>query len=255
MAEEEEPPAADENVIPETGLVLTYTEEWVSEWNKSPSEASILELKQLNALQFRDEILCDFAFYNLMHCRSIVLNTKGTAIFCTLLESCALSITERDTTFDLLFKRFSDGIKAHKHAGYFSPAECKLMVDYAVGTFFKHFVLYRMCLDFVQKPARRFMCEVALEEPSFPPPTLVGAENITEKEKALQEQQAAENAGAAGEAGSTGPPEGQTGDQGAPVEDDEPIPPELQKILDLEVTASETRIREKLTMLHEKTNK
>mmetsp|Transcript_27785 Transcript_27785/g.70172 ORF Transcript_27785/g.70172 Transcript_27785/m.70172 type:complete len:257 (-) Transcript_27785:208-978(-) len=255
MAEPEEQGGGEDDapqewIIPETGLRVTYTEEWIAQWNKEPSDASILELRDLNALQFRDEILCDFMYYNLMHCRSICLGTKGTAIFCTLMDGLAMSMTEPTTSLDSHFHTFSESMKAHRKAGYFSPEESKLMIDYVVGTFFKHFTLYRMCLDFVQKPARRFMCEVALEEPSFPARSLAGAENISQKARDAEPPPPP-----AEEAGGTAAKE--DGEENAEEEgaEDDPLPPELERILELEVTTTEARIREKLMTLHDKTNK
>ncbi|CAD7922194.1 unnamed protein product [Amoebophrya sp. A25] len=246
---EEGPPAGgEETIIPETGLHVTYTPEWIETWNKNPTETSIHELRELSVtILFRDEILADFIYYNLMHCRSICLSTMGTAIFCTVMESLALSMTEASSSFEVLFKTFADHMKRHQDAGYFTAEEAKLMVDYAMGTFFKHFTLYRMCLDFVQKPARRFMCEVALEEPSFPPPVLVGAENISEKarQEAAAADLPAESAGG----------EAKGGEAEEVVYDGNELSPEKKKILDMKIAESEGRIRNKLGDLLERTTK
>eukprot|EP00929_Paragymnodinium_shiwhaense_P010592 TRINITY_DN115380_c0_g1_i1.p1 TRINITY_DN115380_c0_g1~~TRINITY_DN115380_c0_g1_i1.p1 ORF type:complete len:379 (-),score=124.94 TRINITY_DN115380_c0_g1_i1:131-1267(-) len=184
---------------------------------------ALLRLEELYPDPAQRDIVKDYHVFALEQARSLCLTAGQTAVFhaimARLLERIRESMLERQPlTSSDCFQEFQQLVVAHatndppKRLQIFSTTEARLLVDFAAGTIFKHFLLYQCAVGSPEKvEVRQFVDTV--ERPR-PPPALNGAREVVKPKRQVKTAEGGEADGAAGAA------DGEAAEGGAGAQDE-----------------------------------
>jgi hypothetical protein len=143
----------------------------------------MLGLKERYAVG-RIDIVCDFHLYNLIHAKSLCLNSVQGAVFLGIMDHMLRKMTSASPTADMqpsdmctseiCFKEFQHIMLSHARQeppdrlGIFRDSEVRLLTDFAAVTLFKHYLLYQYCMNF-DREVETLRFNPQLERPSAPP--------------------------------------------------------------------------------------
>lgn len=181
-----EPPSLEQLKELSTGLVLPLRGVEVTKlWQQSGLELheemdALLELEVNFTDPTKRDIARDFHIFSLEHARSIALTVGQAAVFHAIMARVLEFIRNNKPTAGALdgtskcFEEFKDLVVQHaandppSRLAIFSAAEARLLVDFATGTVFKHFLLYQCCVHEEQQ-VEHFRTIENLERPLKPP--------------------------------------------------------------------------------------
>eukprot|EP00927_Polykrikos_kofoidii_P004684 TRINITY_DN11857_c0_g1_i1.p1 TRINITY_DN11857_c0_g1~~TRINITY_DN11857_c0_g1_i1.p1 ORF type:complete len:404 (-),score=80.96 TRINITY_DN11857_c0_g1_i1:214-1311(-) len=189
-----EPPGLDKMDELPTGLQLPLRGEMMVEiWDaqdpvvQSAMLTRLLGLDKAYPNERQREIVSDFHLFSVRQAQAICLSSAKAAVFVAVMaEVLALARgeprghgTADEQSMDGLhscsecFQEFRRLLLMHAHedpplrCGIFTPSDVKLLTDFTVSTFFRHFTLYQFCATFANDPPR-LRCSATLERPGAP---------------------------------------------------------------------------------------
>lgn len=152
----------------------------------------LLDLKAVYPEPAQRDIVKDYHVFALEHARSLQLTSGQISVFhafmARLLDKIRQAALNQDgiLTASDCFQEFQELVIAHathdppKRLQIFTAAEARLLVDFASGTVFKHFLLYMCTLGYQEKvEVQTFVNTV--ERPR-PPPALATARELKKSE-------------------------------------------------------------------------
>eukprot|EP00747_Dinoflagellata_sp_TGD_P025750 gnl/TRDRNA2_/TRDRNA2_131458_c0_seq1.p1 gnl/TRDRNA2_/TRDRNA2_131458_c0~~gnl/TRDRNA2_/TRDRNA2_131458_c0_seq1.p1 ORF type:complete len:543 (+),score=121.68 gnl/TRDRNA2_/TRDRNA2_131458_c0_seq1:77-1630(+) len=133
---------------------------------------------------FQDEVVIDFFFYLLVHCRSICLNAQKSAVVVAIMDQVFSSMHRRSQTSPCIgesytvtecFQEYKKLITAHSAATpgdyrlcILTPPDVKQISDYVSTAFFQHQILYQSVLVCPQNVVVTYV-DACLDRPREPP--------------------------------------------------------------------------------------
>jgi len=144
-----------------------------------------LGLEQVFPAPAQREIVTDFHIFNLAQAKSLCLNTVQAAVFLAIMDQILQMTLDRGgnpaakphemCSAAACFKEFERLILMHAMdtpgcLRIFQDSEVRLLTDFVSTTFFKHFLLYRYCINF-DREVEVLRFSMGVERP-LPPPEL-----------------------------------------------------------------------------------
>jgi hypothetical protein len=169
-----EPPTLDMLKELSTGLLLPMRGVDVAElWEirdiakQAEAIGTWLHLESQLEDQAQQEIVRDFHFFNIEHAKALSLTALQATVFHAIMaktlsimrspsaknDASRLPLPDQMISAGECFQAFQRLILAHSaneppaRLAIFSPSEARLLVDFAQGTLFKHFLLYQCCIN------------------------------------------------------------------------------------------------------------
>lgn len=302
-AEEGEAPQDEEPMAQEgpeeltTGLKLPLGAQAVEEvWalgEDHEAQAALLlaKLDEVGALGedtadgFRQDIIRDFHLHNMVHCKTISLTARQTAVFHAVMRQVIDTVRKKSTPAGLpgdnytsldAFGDFQRLVLDHAvdrppdQLGIFAGSEARLLTDYASLTFFKHYLLYQYVLSFPRE-IETLRVEATIEAPLgipalqearlIPEPKRKSSSKTPAEDEAAPQEGDGEEAGgeaADGEAGGDPAAAQEEGEPAAAAEDPaedrqvsgsaagEEVNPEVEALIDAQVAEAEMKLDARL---------